>query len=300
LIAVTILGSNSALPAYGRHQTSQIVQTRDEYFLVDCGESVQEQMNHFKIRKSRINHIFISHLHGDHYFGLIGLLNTYALNKRLTELNVYSPPGLEEVVRLQMKLANGTFTYPIHFHEIHEGGILLEDEKIKVTAFETKHRIACFGFLFTEKKVPYRLNIEQVKKYNIPKEFYSHLHYGEDYITESGQKISNHLLTTKTNPPKSYAYCADTVYFEEICACIQGADLIYHESTYLQDLEDRAHARYHSTTIDAANIARKANVKRLLLGHFSSMYENLEPFKKEAQTIFENTDLAIEGATFIA
>ncbi len=300
MIAVTILGSNSAVPAYGRHPTSQLIQTRDQYFLIDCGEGTQLQMDTYKIKRSKINHIFISHLHGDHYFGLIGLLNTFGLNKRTTDLHVYSPPGLEKVVQMQLNLADARLPYPLHFHDITGNGVLFENEKIQVSTFEVNHRIACFGFLFSEKKYPFKLDIDQVRKYQIPKEFYENLHYGEDYFTATGEKILNKQLTIKAKPGKSYAYCADTAYFEKICPHIQGVDLMYHETTYLKELEEKAVARFHSTTLDAAKIASLAKAKRLLIGHFSSMYENLDLFREEVQSAFENSDLALEGTTYFA
>ncbi len=300
MIAVTILGNNSAVPAYGRHPTAQVVQTREQFFLVDCGEGTQMRMDQHKIRRSKINHIFISHLHGDHYFGLIGLLNSYGLNKRENALHIYAPEGLEHVIKIQLALAEAHLPYPLHFYNLNEEGIILEDEKILVSTFKVNHRIPCFGFLFKEKKFPRKLNIAEVKKLNVPKEFYENLHYGEDYVLPDKTVISNEQLTFPVLPPRSYAYCADTAYFENICNSIHGVDLIYHESTYLNELSAKASARFHSTAKDAAMIAKKSNAGRLLLGHFSSMYEDLSEFEKEAREIFENTEASVEGTCYVA
>lgn len=300
MIAVTILGNNSAVPAHGRHPTSQVVQTRDQFYLVDCGEGTQLQMNLYKIRKSKINHIFISHLHGDHYFGLIGLINTYGLNKRSTDLHIYSPKGLKEIIELQLDTVNARMPYQLFFHEIKEEEILHEDEKISISCFKVNHRIPCFGFIFREKKNTHKIDPAKVTKYNVPKTFYENLHHGEDFINDDGTVIKNEKLTIAKPPGKSYAYCADTAYFEDICEKINDVDMIYHETTYLHDQEEKALSRFHSTTIHAARIAKKANAKKLLLGHFSSMYEELEMFQEEACTIFENTEVSREGTCYIA
>lgn len=300
MIAVTILGNNSAVPAYGRHPTAQVVQTRNHFFLIDCGEGTQMQMSLYKIKRSKINHIFISHLHGDHYFGLIGLLNSFALNRRDNDLHIYAPEGLEKIIQLQLTLADAQLPYLIHYHKLEKEGILIEDDKIQVSAFKVNHRITCFGFVFREKKFLRKLNIEQVRKFNIPKEFYGNLHHGDDYFTPENEVIQNEILTTAASPAKTYAYCADTAYFENICQHIRDVDLVYHEATYLHELEEKARARFHSTTIHAATIAKKSNVGRLLLGHFSSMYEELEIFREEARTVFENTEISQEGTCYIA
>lgn len=298
MIAVTILGNNSAVPAHGRHPTSQVVQTIDQFFLVDCGEGTQLQMNLYKIRKSRINHIFISHLHGDHYFGLIGLINTYGLNKRTADLHIYAPKGLKEIIQLQLNTVNSHMPYELIFHQIDMEGILYEDEKISISCFEVRHRIPCYGFLFREKKNPRKLNIRQVNKHRVPKTFYENLHQGEDFITDNGKVIKNENLTIATTPGKSYAYCADTAYFEDICDKIKNVDLIYHETTYLHDLEEKAGTRFHSTSIQAATIAKKSNAGRLLMGHFSSMYDSLDEFVVEASTVFPNCEVALEGVCY--
>lgn len=299
MIAVTILGNNSASPAHGRHPTSQVIQTDEHFFLVDCGEGTLFQMNKYKIRQSRINHIFISHLHGDHYFGLIGLINTYALNHRQEDLHIYSPSYLREINELQMKAADAHLTYKVHYHVLSEEGILFEDNKISVSTFKVHHQIPCFGFLFRELKNKRKLNFPVVKKYNVPKAYYDRLHNGEDFIAADGSVVANDVLTLPHAKGKSYAFCADTLYMEEICSKIQGVDMVYHESTYLQEQIDRAAKRFHSTAIQAATIAKIAGAKKLLLGHYSSMYDDIEVFGEEARTVFKNTEASREGVSYI-
>ena len=300
MLSVTILGNNSAVPTHNRHPTAQVIQTLDHTFLMDCGEGTQMQMNIYKIRRSKINHIFISHLHGDHYFGLIGLLNSLGLNHRTQDLHIYSPPPLKEIIDLQLSVANTTLPYPLHFHNIKNEEIIFEDKKISVECFHVNHRIECWGFLFREKKNLRKIDIKKVRKYNIPSSFYESLHEGKDFITSFNEVIKNEILTTATIPPKTYAYCADTGYFEPIAEKIKGVDLLYHESTYLNALEEKAASRFHSTAKQAAMIAKKAGAKKLLLGHFSSMYETLDEFKIEAREVFENSEVAEEGTCYIA
>lgn len=300
MIAVTILGNNSAVPSHNRHPTAQVLQTAEHLMLIDCGEGTQMQMTLYKIKKSRINHIFISHLHGDHYFGLIGLLNSLALNNRLTDLHIYAPEKLQSIIQIQMDMSGAGFPFQLYFHKLEKEGILFEDKKIAVECFEVNHRIECWGFLFREKKNPRKIDIQQVKNYNVPKSFYENLHHGEDYVNEDHEVIKNEILTLPVEPPKSYAFCADTAFHEPIAEKIKGVDLVYHESTYLADLEKKAALRFHSTSQQAATIAKKAGAKKLLLGHFSSMYDTLEKFREEACAIFENTEIAEEGTCYLA
>jgi ribonuclease Z len=299
MLAVTILGNNSAIPAFNRHPTAQVVQTAEQSFLIDCGEGTQMQMIQYKIRSSRINHIFISHLHGDHYFGLIGLLTSMGLLGRKQALHLYAPEVLKTIIDLQLQVASAHLPYEVQFHPLQNEEIILDDKKIIVECFKVKHRIECWGFLFKEKKHPRKIEITEVKKHNIPTAFYDRLHMGEDFISETNEVIKNELLTSATTPPKTYAYCADTIYDEELVETIKNVDLLYHESTYLHALQQKASSRFHCTTIEAATIAKKAGVKKLLLGHFSSMYESLDDFKTEACTVFENTELAIEGCSYM-
>lgn len=300
MIAVTILGNNSAVPSHNRHPTAQVLQTAEHLMLIDCGEGTQMQMSRYKIKKSRINHIFISHLHGDHYFGLIGLLNSLALNNRLTDLHIYGPEKLQSIIDIQMDLSGTGFPFQFYFHKLQKEGILFEDKKISVECFEVNHRIECWGFMFREKKNPRKIDIQEVTNFKIPKSFYENLHHGEDFVNEKNEVIKNEILTLPVEPPKSYAFCADTAFYEPIAEKIKGVDLVYHESTYLADLEKKATLRFHSTSKQAATIAKKAGAKKLLLGHFSSMYDTLEKFKEEASEIFENTEIAEEGTCYLA
>lgn len=300
MLAVTILGNNSAIPAFKRHPTAQVLQTAEQSFLIDCGEGTQMQMIEYKIRSSKISHIFISHLHGDHYFGLIGLLTSMGLAGRKNDLHLYATAVLKDIIELQLKVAAAHLPYELHFHPLTTGGIILDDKKIVVECFPVKHRIECWGFLFTEKKNLRKIEIEEVKKYNVPSSFFDRLHMGEDYITGDNTVIKNELLTSATSPPKKYAFCADTLYDEGLIEKIRNVDLLYHESTYLHSLQAKAVSRFHSTAIEAATIAKKAGIKKLLLGHFSSMYEELDQFKTEACSVFENTELALEGACYNA
>lgn len=299
MLSVTVLGNNSAVPAHNRHPTAQILQTLDHTFLVDCGEGTQMQMNLYKIRRSKINHVFISHLHGDHYFGLIGLLTSLGLNHRTNDLHLYAPEPLKEIIDLQLKVSNANLPYSLLFHSLETEGIIYADKKITIECFNVNHRIECWGFLFREKKNLRKIKPGKVNEYKVPTSFYESLHEGKDFIDANNKVIKNELLTSAVTPAKSYAYCADTGYFEPIIDKIKGVDLLYHESTYLHNLEEKAMSRFHSTAKQAATIAKKAGVKKLLIGHFSSMYEKLDDFKTEACEIFENTDLAEEGTSYI-
>ncbi|MFT3702053.1 MAG: ribonuclease Z [Agriterribacter sp.] len=299
MFAVTILGNNSALPMHDRHPTSQVVAYYEHLFLVDCGEGTQLQMTRYKIKRNRIKYIFISHLHGDHYFGLPGLLTSYGLNGRTEDLWIFSPPLLKEIIELHLKAADTILPFPLHFVEIEKEAVLVDEKKIMVRCFPVSHRIACWGFLFKEKEKPLKLDIDKLKQYLVPSSFYPSLKLGEDYITKEGETIKNDLLTHPAEPCMSYAYCADTAYNEAIAETIKNTDLVYHETTYLDGQQEKAFLRGHSTTKQAASIALKANARKLIIGHFSSRYEELDEFLTEAKDVFENVELALEGATYI-
>ena len=298
MLALTILGNNSAVPAFGRNPTSQVLQTQEDFFLIDCGEATQLQMSKYKIRRSKISHIFISHMHGDHYFGLIGLLTSMSLLSRTQDIHLHAPAVLEEIIDLQLKAAKTTLCYKVHFHPLDKEGIIANTNKISVECFKVKHRIDCWGFLFREIKKPRSIDIERAKAYEIPAAFYEQLQRGEDYTTKGGTIIPNEEVTTATAKARSYAYCADTIYDESLAEKVKAVDLVYHETTYLKDQHVRAAERFHSTTAQAAEIAKKAGVGKLLIGHFSSKYESLDEFLREAKEVFENTELALEGACF--
>ena len=299
MLAVTILGNNSAVPAFDRHPTSQVVTTDGTSFLVDCGEGTQIQMIRYKIRRSKISHIFISHLHGDHYFGLVGLINSFGLLNRSQDLHIFAPSPLQQIIEMQLKVADTKLPFALYFHTIVAEGVLLDTEKFSVKCFRTNHRIECYGFAFAEKKRLRRLLPDKTREFEIPSNFYERLTHGEDYTKKDGTVVKNEWVTTEGTKGKTYAFCADTKYDEAIIPHIKNADLIYHETTYLDNLSERATARFHSTSSQAALIAKKANVKKLLVGHFSSKYDTLEEFENEAKLVFENTELALEGVTYL-
>lgn len=298
MLALTILGNNSAIPAFNRHPTAQVLQLQDDNYLIDCGEGTQIQLTLYKIRHSKINHIFISHLHGDHYFGLIGLLTSMSLLNRKNELHLYAPADLEKIIDLQLKVADTQLSFELYFHPIKEEGLLLDGSKNSVECFKVKHRIECWGFLFRQKKNPRKIDGDKVKAHNIPAGFYDRLQKGENYTNDQGVIILNEELTTKAALPKCYAYCTDTLFDESLIEKVKGADLLYHEATYLKSDADKAAARYHSTTVQAASIAKNAGVKKLLIGHFSARYESLDNFLAEAYSVFKDTELALEGMCY--
>ncbi|MBP7346351.1 MAG: ribonuclease Z [Sediminibacterium sp.] len=298
MFAVTILGNNSALPAYDRHPSAQIVTINDQLLLIDCGEGTQMQLSRYKIRRGKLNHIFISHLHGDHYFGLIGLISSMALLNREQPLHLFAPPGLEEIIALQLKVASTTLPYELVFHPLNKEEVILDTPKFSVETFHTQHRIPCWGFLIKEKKLPRKLDKEKAINLNIPAAFYSSLKMGYDYTAKDGSVVYNEQVTLPNSPAKSYVYCADTIYDERLINIAKNVTMIYHEATYLNGMEERAAARFHSTTAQAASIALNANAGGLLLGHFSSKFEELHDYLKEALEVFPRTQLAIEGVTF--
>ncbi len=298
MLALTILGNNSAIPAFDRNPTAQILQTSDESYLIDCGEGTQMQMTKYKIRRSKITRVFISHLHGDHYYGLIGLLTSMSLLGRTQDLHLHAPAALEKILNLQLNVGDTHLTYKLHFHPLKLAGIIVDDKKITVECFNVQHLIECWGFLFREKKNPRKINVERAVIYEIPAAFYEKLQKGHDYVNKKGTIVPNEEITIAATKPKSYAFCADTIYDETLAVKIKEVDLLYHEATYLKDSTEKAAGRYHSTTQQAASIAKMGNVKKLLIGHFSSRYEKLDAFLPEACEIFENTELALEGVCY--
>jgi ribonuclease Z len=286
------------LPAFGRNPTSQVLHTEGESFLIDCGEGTQLQMSKYKVKRSRISHVFISHLHGDHYFGLPGLLTSMGLLQRNAPLHVYGPALLEDIIRLQLKASHTELPYPLYFHALDDDKVIADTSHASVSCFRVKHGIDCWGFLFRQKKKPRTVLPHKAGSYGIPVSYYESLQLGKDYIHPKGTIIPNAEVTTANSPAVSYAYSADTLFDVSIAEKVKGVDLLYHETTYLQADEEKAAARNHSTTEQAARIASLAGVSKLLIGHFSSKYESVEPFLREARSIFENTDLALEGVTY--
>ncbi len=298
MLVLTILGNNSAIPAFGRHPTAQILQTDNDSFLIDCGEGTQTQLTKYKIRRSKITAIFISHLHGDHYFGLIGLITSMSLLGRTQPLNIYGPAPLEQIINLQLSVADTTLSFPLYFYSLTEEKVIFDNTKITIECFKVQHRIECWGFLFNEKKKPRKVDADRAKSYEIPEAYFGKLQQGEDYVTKKGTIIPNGEVTLAATKAKRYAYCADTIFDKNLVHKIKEVDVLYHEATYLKDLEERAASRYHSTTHQAATIAKLGDVKKLIIGHFSSKYETVDDFLVEAKEVFENTELGLEGICY--
>ncbi len=299
MFGVTILGNNSALPAYDRHPTSQVVTLDQFQFLIDCGEGTQMQLSRYKIKRSRINHIFISHLHGDHYFGLPGFITSMGLLNREHDLHIHGPALLKPILDLILHAADTRLPFTLHFHPLQNEGVIVDDEKFSIECFRVYHRIECWGFVFREKKMPRKIDKEKLDRFNLPPGFFEKLKKGEDFVLSNGEIVPNETLTLPNTPPRSYAYCSDTVYTESLAEKAKDVTVLYHETTYLKNLEERAFNRFHSTTIQAAQMAIKSNAHRLLIGHFSSKYEHLDEFLTEASEVFPKTELAIEGVTYI-
>ena len=297
---LTILGCHSATPRTNTKPTSQVLEIRNHLFLIDCGEGTQVELRRNKIKFARIKHIFISHLHGDHYFGLVGLISTFRLLTREAELHIYCPKGLKEVITLQMKLGDSWTNYPLIFHELDSKAseLIFEDENVEVYTIPLDHRIYTNGFLFKEKEGNRKLDMNAVLNNNIDVSYYRKLQQGFDVMNEDGILIKNETVTKKGIKPKSYAFCSDTVYNESIVSIINGTDILYHESTFLEKNKKLAGPTKHSTAKQAAEIAKKANVGTLILGHYSTRYNDLEVFRTEAKTIFDHVELAVDGKTF--
>jgi ribonuclease Z len=300
-IHLTILGCHSATPRVNAHPTAQYLEINNNHFLIDCGEGTQRQMRKYKVGFSKINHIFISHLHGDHFYGLVGLLATYGILSREKEIHIYGPKGIKEVTLLQLKISKSHAQYDIIFHELtsNESELIFEDDKVSVRTIPLNHRVYTNGYLFTEKEKPRKLNMLNISGYQeIDRADYLNIKAGKDVELSTGEIVKNSELTIAPPKTKSYAFCSDTSYKPTIIPIIKNADLLYHETTFLADREDLAIKTKHSTSLQAAQIAKDANVKKLIIGHYSSRYKDISLFKKEAETIFKNVDLAETGKVF--
>ncbi|MCT4665035.1 MAG: ribonuclease Z [Flavobacteriales bacterium] len=298
---LNILGSSSATPTSNRNPSGQILKFRNKTFLIDCGEGSQSQMRRYKLSFQKIDKIFISHLHGDHYLGLFGLLSTMSLNNRTKAVELYAPKDLEALLDLQKKVSRVQWSFPLHFFptDPKTPQTLFEDESISIQSFPLEHRIETTGFIFREKIGERKLNPKALRDFEIPIYARRAIKKGADFEMENGEIITNKELTLDPDKPSSYAYCSDTVYKPEIVPLIQDVVMLYHEATFLHDLEKRAFETKHSTAKQAGEIAKMSSAQKLLIGHFSSRYYDLEPHKAEAQTVFENTELATEGSKFI-
>jgi ribonuclease Z len=297
---LNILGCHSATPLENAHTTSQVLEVKDQLFLIDCGEGTQIQLRQQKIKFSRIKHIFISHLHGDHFYGLVGLVSTFRLLGRTADLHIYGPKGIKEVLTLQLKLANSWTDYNLFFHELEkkESELIFEDDSLKIHTIPLDHRVYTNGFLFEEKPGLRRLDKEKIKNYNIPHYDFQNLKLGKDLVLEDGIVLKNETVTLDPNPIKRYAFCSDTAYNESIAPLIKEVDLLYHEATFLNAHENLAEKTKHSTAEQAAKIAQLARVNRLVLGHFSSRYREKNNFIAEASPFFDAVELAADGKIF--
>jgi|TARA_B110000240_G_C13511735_1_gene459941 ribonuclease Z len=300
-LKLTILGCHSATPRANAFPTSQYLVINNIHFLIDCGEGTQRQMRKYKVGFSKIDHIFISHLHGDHFYGLVGLLATYGILSREKELHVYGPKDIKEVTLLQLKISQSHAKYPIIFHELKskESELIYEDDKVSVITIPLNHRVYTNGYLFTEKEKPKKLHIQNISNYKeIGKADYLNIKAGRDIVLSTGEIVPNSELTINPEKPISYAFCSDTSYKPNIIPIIQNVDLLYHEATFLADKEDLAKKTKHATSKQAAQIAKDAKVGQLIIGHYSGRYKDISLFQKEAKEIFENTELAEPGKIF--
>lgn len=297
---ITILGCYAATPTSIKNSTSQVLEIKNHTFLIDCGEGTQVQIRKSKVKFTKINHIFISHLHGDHVFGLIGLLSTFSLLNRINSLTVFGPLGIKELIETNLRISGTHLSYELIFHELtsKESELILETDTVTVKTIPLKHRIYANGYLFKEKNTQRILNIDKIKELEIDVCYYQKIKNGGDITLENGDVVENELLTFSPIAEKSYAFCSDTVYKESIIPIIKDVDVLYHESTFLESEKALAKKTMHTTAIEAANIAKAAHVKQLILGHFSARYKNIEMFKNEALTVFENVDIAEDGKTF--
>ncbi len=300
-LQLTILGCHSATPRSDAHPTSQYLEINNRHFLIDCGEGTQMQLRKYKVKFSRIKHIFISHLHGDHFFGLIGLISTFGLLNRPHELHIYGPKDLKTIIDMQLRLSKSWVDFPLHFHELssEKSELIFEDKQVSVYTIPLNHRIYTNGFLFKEKRKDRKLALDKIKLYpDIEVCDYHKIKKGFDFIRENGDIISNDLLTESPKEPLSYAFCSDTSFDESIVPIIKKVDLLYHESTFLEDKKELAEKTKHSTAKEAATIAKHAQAKQLILGHFSNRYKDEQQFLIEAEAIFSEVKLADTGKVF--
>ena len=292
-----ILGCGSALPTTRHFATSQVVNLREKLFMIDCGEGAQMQLRKSRLKFSRLNHVFISHLHGDHCFGLLGLISTFGLLGRTAELHIHSPKGMEELFAPMLDFFCKDMRYKVTFHEFEtqQPVVVYEDRSMTVTTIPLRHRIPCCGFLFEEKQCPNHIIREMIDFYQVPVYEWNRIKNGEDFVTPEGDVIPNSRLTRPSDPPRKYAYCSDTIYLKKIAEQIRGVDLLFHEATFAQSEKARAKATFHTTAAQAAQLALDAQVKRLVIGHFSARYEEEQVLLKEAASVFPQTVLAKEN-----
>jgi len=297
---VTILGSNAAVPAFGRHPSAQVLKVNEQLYLIDCGEGTQIRMNDHNIRRHRISQIFISHLHGDHIFGLIGLLTSYSLGQRTEQMDIFGPAGIQELLDVQIKYSESHLTYPLNVHVVDptQSTLIFSDKNITVTTIPLDHRIPACGYLFREKQRLLNVIPEKLIEYGIDFKQIKEIKKGGKGTNSKGEEFENESLTLPPYIPRSFAYCSDTAYKPDIIPLLKNIDLLYHEATFTEDKAENAIATKHSTAKQAAMIAKAAEVENLLIGHFSSRYHDLNVLLHEAESVFSNTQLALEGNTF--
>ncbi len=297
---VTILGSSSATPIFDRNPTAQILNVNEKLFLIDCGEGTQQQMLRYGINMQRIGHIFISHLHGDHYLGLVGLLSSLHLNGRTKPVYIYGPSELQEILDIQFKYSQTQLRYPIYFNSTRTDKSIkiFENFDVIIETIILDHRIPCTGFKFSQKKRLRKIIKQKIEELEIPLEQIPMIKKGDPFIDKKGKVHTSIDLTIEPDEPKSYAYCSDTLRNWTYLETVKNVDLLYHEATFMNDMLDRARETYHTTAAQAGEVALKANVKHLLIGHFSARYRDLGPLLEECKTVFVNTSLALEGQTF--
>jgi ribonuclease Z len=298
---VTILGSSSATPVYNRNPTAQLLNCNEKFYLIDCGEGTQQQLIKYGIKASKIDHVFISHLHGDHYFGLIGLLSSMHLNGRTRPMKIFGPEPLLEILNLQFKHSDTSLKYPIEFTAIQADKpvCIYENQDLSVETIILNHRIPCTGFKFREKKRLRKLLVEKLEADQVPIEYYPLLKRGVNLDLPNGTTILNIDYTIDSNEPKTYCYCSDTLADGTYLENIKDSTVLYHEATFLHELLDRATFTHHTTALQAAEIAQQTGARKLLIGHFSSRYKTLQPLLEEAAAVFPNTELALEGVTYL-
>jgi len=300
MMQLTILGCHSATPRENKHTTSQLLEVKGHLFLIDCGEGTQIQLRKTKVKFSRIQNIFISHLHGDHFYGLIGLISTFRLLGRTSPLTIYGPIGIKEIITLQLKHAKSWTNYPLLFHELSSktSEVIFEDKSIRIETLPLDHRIYTNGFLFSTVTTKRKINANKLTPFNLKPFQFQQLQEGESIILDDGKVLENEVYTIDPEGLKRYAYCSDTAYFEPLIPLIKEVDLLYHESTFLEINSELAKKTKHSTALQAATIANKAMVKKLILGHFSNRYPDKKIFIEEASKVYENVILAEDLKTF--
>ena len=297
---LTILGCDSAIPTVDKQQTAQLLNINERFFLIDCGENTQVQLRKYQLSFQRISHVLISHLHGDHYYGLIGLITSMHLLGRNKGLHIYAHEDLKEIINVQLSASNTNLNYPLFFHVLpkDEEKILFKDDNVEISNFLLDHTIDCSGFLFKEISTKQKIIKEKIEEYKIPNDKIDAIKDGAHYVNENNQIIDNNELTSVISNLHSYAYCSDTRFSSRIIPIISNVDVLYHEATFSEELATRAIETGHSTTKEAANIAKEANVKNLLIGHYSKRYKDLNILLEESKQYFNNSFLTKEGDVF--